>query len=263
MTNINSLENKKIKELLRLQKANVRKKTGRFLIDGFREIELAVAAGVKLQALFYCPELAKQKLPSIFKQLEINEVSLAIFQKISYKENSDGFLAIAERELKTLADIQFSKNPLIVVLESVEKPGNLGAILRSSYAAGVDAVIINDLQTDIFNPNVIRSSEGHIFTTKVAVASVKETVKLLKYLGITSFAAATSQSADYLQADFSKPSAIILGSEAEGLSKEWLKLADKKIKISMKAGIDSLNVSVSAAIIIFEAVRQRNISKKA
>jgi TrmH family RNA methyltransferase len=262
MTNINSLENKKIKELIKLQKAGFRKKTGQFLIDGLREIELAISAGVSIIDIFYCPELAKKSLPVKLKLFNIIEVSAAVFKKVFYKENPDGFLALAERKIKGLSDLKLSHNPLIVVLETVEKPGNLGAILRSAYAAGIEAVILNDPQTDIFNPNVIRSSEGHLFTNQIAVASVKETVKLFKELGIKSFAAATSKNNNYTQADFSGPSAIILGSEADGLSKEWLKLADNKIKIPMKTGIDSLNVSVSAAIIVFEALRQRNISKK-
>ncbi len=262
MTNINSLENKKIKELIKLQKAGFRKKTGQFLIDGLREIELAISAEVSIIDIFYCPELAKKNLSAAFKQFNIIEVSAAVFKKISYKENADGFLALAARKVKDIFSLKLSRNPLVVVLETVEKPGNLGAILRSAYAAGVEAVILNDSQTDIFNPNVIRSSEGHIFTNQIVAASVKETVKLFEKLGIKSFAAATSKNNNYTEADFSGPSAIILGSEAQGLSKEWLKLADNKIKIPMKPGIDSLNVSVSAAIIIFEALRQRNISKK-
>lgn len=262
MTNINSLENKKIKELIKLQKAGFRKKTGQFLIDGLREIELAISADVSLIEIFYCPELAKKSLAAKLKSFKIIEVSEAVFRKVIYKENPDGFLALAARKTKTISELKLSKNPLLIVLESVEKPGNLGAILRSAYAAGVDAIILNDPQTDIFNPNVIRSSEGHLFTNQIAIASVPETVKLFNKLGINSLAAATVKSTNYTEADFSGPSAIILGSEAQGLSKEWLKLADKKIKIPMKTGIDSLNVSVSAAIIVFEAIRQRNISKK-
>jgi TrmH family RNA methyltransferase len=262
MTNINSLENKKVKELVKLQKAGFRKKTGQFLIDGLREIELAISADVSILDIFYCPELAKKSLPVKLKLFNIIEVSEAVFKKIVYKENPDGFLALAARKIKNLPDLKLSCNPLIVVLETVEKPGNLGAILRSAYAAGVEAVVLNNPQTDIFNPNVIRSSEGHLFTNQIVAASVKETVQFFKKSGIKSFAAATSKNNDYTKADFSGPSAVILGSEADGLSKEWLKLADNKIKIPMKPGIDSLNVSVSAAIIVFEAVRQRNISKK-
>jgi TrmH family RNA methyltransferase len=262
MTNINSFDNKTVKELIKLQKANVRKKTGQFLIDGLREIELAILAKVEIESIFYCPELVDKKLPASLKNLNIIEVSAPVFKKVIYKENSDGFLALAGRKIKTLSEIKLSKNPLIIVLESVEKPGNLGAILRSAFAAGVDLVILNDPQTDIFNPNVIRSSEGHVFTNQIVVASVAETVELFNKLGIKSLAAATIKSVNYTEVDFSGPSAIILGSEAYGLSKEWLKLADNKIKIPMKPGIDSLNVSVSAAIIIFEALRQRNISKK-
>ncbi len=262
MININSLENKKIKEIVRLRKANIRKESGLFLIDGKREISAALEAGIKIEEIFYCPDFSPDDsglLEGISYESQV-VVSKSVFQKMAYKENPDGFLATAKSINTSLDKIKLSKNPLIVILESVEKPGNLGAIIRTAYAAGVDAIIINDNQTDIFNPNVIRASEGLIFNTQIASASIEATINWLKSNHIKSFAAATSASSDYLKSDMSGPTAIVLGSEANGLSDKWLKVVNKKILISMKKGIDSLNVSVSAAIIIFEAVRQRNIS---
>jgi TrmH family RNA methyltransferase len=156
-----------------------------------------------------------------------------------------------------LDKIKLSNNPLLVILEAVEKPGNLGAIIRTSYAAGVDAIIINDNQTDIYNPNVIRASEGFIFNKPIVIASVEETADWLRNNKILSYAAATTGKNNYTKEKLSEPAAIILGSEAYGLSDKWLKRADKLIKIPMEKGIDSLNVSVSGAIIIYEALRQR------
>ncbi|MFA6514179.1 MAG: RNA methyltransferase [Patescibacteria group bacterium] len=262
MTNINSLENKKIKEIVKLRKAGTRKDKGVFLIDGKREIELAFKSGVDIQEIFYCPDFSPE-YPSLLKKVPENKliiVSKLVFQKISYKESPDGFLAIASYQNYCLDDVKLSANPLIIILESVEKPGNIGAIMRTAYAAGVDAIIINDNQTDIFNPNIIRASEGHIFNNQVVVASVSETATWLKKNGIKSLAAATKKSNNYLEVDLTEPIALVFGSESDGLSAQWLKSANERILIPMKDGMDSLNVSVSAAIIVFEAIRQRNIS---
>ena len=148
---------------------------------------------------------------------------------------------------------------MIIVLENIEKPGNLGAIIRTAYAAGATAIIINDNQTDIYNPNVIRASEGYVFKEKIVSASVKETIKWLKENKIKSYGAATSGKLVYTKVDLREPLAIILGSEADGLSREWLKAANELVKIPMQKGMDSLNVSVSAAILVFEALRQRGL----
>lgn len=262
MININSLENKQIKEIIKLRKSHERKSKGVFLIDGRREIALALKSKIRIKELFYCPDFSLED-PGLLKEFDQDKIIIVpknVFKKIAYKENPDGLLAIAEKENFKLEKIKLSSCPLVVILEAVEKPGNLGAILRTAYAAGVEAVIINDNQTDIFNPNVIRASEGHIFTTPIAIATILETIAWLQKNKIRSFAAAIKQSHDYLKVDFSGPTALVFGSEADGLSKDWVQAADEKILIPMKGGIDSLNVSVSAAIIVFEAIRQRNIS---
>lgn len=259
MNLINSLGNQKIKDLVKLQKASERREKQLIIIDGAREIELARKSGVEFLELFYCPVLIKKEVKDFFglDQEKITETSEAVFEKICYKENPDGYFALAKMKLIGLDKIKLSKNPLIVILEAVEKPGNLGAIIRTSYAAGVDVIIINDSQTDIYSPNVIRASEGFIFDKQIVIAGVEETADWLRDNKILSYAAATSGKNSYTKEKLSLPAAIILGSEAYGLSDKWLKRADKLIKIPMEKGIDSLNVSVSAAVILYEALRQR------
>lgn len=259
MNLINSLNNQKIKDLVKLQKASERKAQQLIIIDGAREIGLAKKSGVELVELFYCPALVKKEVKDFFglDHEKITEITEAVFKKICYKENPDGYFALVKMKLIGLDKIKLSSNPLLVILEAVEKPGNLGAIIRTAYAAGVDAIIINDSQTDIYNPNVIRASEGFIFNKPIITASVEETADWLRSNKILSYAAATTGKNNYTKEKLSKPAAIILGSEAYGLSDKWLKRADKLIKIPMEKGIDSLNVSVSGAIIIYEALRQR------
>jgi TrmH family RNA methyltransferase len=260
MITISSLSNQKIKDLVRLFKVNERRARGLFIIDGTREIELAVKAGVEIVELFYCPQLIKKSAPRFFglKNEQIIEVTETVFKKICYKESPDGFLALAQKKPAELGKIKLSQNPLVIILENVEKPGNLGAIIRTAYAAGVAVIITNDSQTDIYNPNVIRASEGLIFSQPLVAATTEETQAWLKKNKIKSFAAATGADKKYSQVNFKKSSAVILGSEALGLSKKWLAAADNLVKIPMQPGIDSLNVSVSAAIIIYEALRQRS-----
>lgn len=260
MKKINSLDNKKIKELIKLKKANIRKELGVFLVDGFREVSMALEAGLEIRDLFYCPSLDKKNnLKALkIKNDDFFEVPELIFNKISYKENPDGFLGVIEFRPEILSNISLNKNPLVIILDNIEKPGNLGAIIRTAYAAGVDLIIINNNQTDVYNPNVIRASEGLIFKQKLVSASFQDTVVWLKKNKITSYGAAITSSVNYTTINMKKPLALVLGSEADGLGPDWLNQTDKLIKIPMKKGMDSLNVSVSAAILLYEAVRQRN-----
>jgi len=262
MVTITSLRNPQIKKIIHLRQAKERRAQGLIIIDGAREILMAHQASLEIVTLFYCPRLIKERLGSAnnffgVDQDRIIEVNETVFHKICYKENPDGFLAVAEQPKLSLDKIKLSTSPLLVVLEAVEKPGNLGAIVRTAYAANVDLIIINDSQTDIYNPNVIRASEGLIFSQPVVLANSKETVKWLKMNKIKSFAATTNAKQSYWQANFKTAAAIVLGSEAEGLSSTWLKAADQSLRIPMRSGVDSLNVSVSAALMIFEAQRQR------
>ena len=256
---ITSLANQTIKDAAALKKSGERKQRGLIIIDGLREIKMALRAKIEIEALFYCLEL-KTEETEIFNLIAPEkriEVSEAVFKKICYKENPDGFLVVAKPKEKGLADLKLSDAPLVVVLENVEKPGNLGGIIRTAYAAGVEAIIVNNNQTDIYNPNVIRASEGFVFIENIISATVGETIAYLKKNKIKSFGAATTSSKNYAAINMKEGTAIILGSEADGLSEEWLKKADQLVKIPMQVGIDSLNVSVAAAVIIYEAVRQR------
>jgi TrmH family RNA methyltransferase len=256
-----SHKNEKVKNLEKLQKPRERRAQNSIIIEGEREIESALGAGLKIKDFFYCPQLIKNQ--KLLEKLQISlkssqEVSPEIFKKLTYKENPDGFLAVAEPKFFSLKDLKLPKNPLILVLEAVEKPGNLGGILRTAYAAGVTAVIINDSQTDIYNPNVIRASMGYIFIVPTIVSTIKETAEFLKKNKINICGTAIRGGGNYTKINYKKPTAIVLGTENSGLSQNWIKKLDDKITIPMKSGIDSLNVSVSAAILIYEIGRQRN-----
>jgi TrmH family RNA methyltransferase len=265
MEKITSLQNPHIKNIVKLSKARGRKEQGVFVLEGARELSLALAAGYETRSVFVCQELfAKSDYPdvlsSIGEQLKI-EVSEQVFDKIAYREGSDGLLALMKPKSHSLADLRLPKEPFIIVLEAVEKPGNLGAILRTADAARADAVVVCDPLTDVYNPNAIRSSVGCVFTVPLAVCSSEEALNWLKANHIQSFAAELQAAEWYHEADFRKASAIVMGTEADGLTPFWLQNADKHIKIPMRGKIDSLNVSVSTAVITFEAMRQRGFEE--
>jgi len=256
---ITSTQNPKIKNLLTLEKPRERRKQGLFVIEGRREISLALQAGYKIGNLFFCDELIT---PAELEDLNpgnklLIPVSKEVFEKIAIRENSGGVVAVAEQKTHRLDDIRLSRNPLVLVLESIEKPGNLGAILRTADAAALDAVIICDPQTDFYNPNVIRSSVGCIFTNQVASATSAETLQWLEKNNITPYSAYLGASSPYHTVDFKGPSAIVMGTESTGLSKTWITENQHPIIIPMAGKIDSMNVSVAAAVIVFEARRQR------
>lgn len=261
MEQISSLQNNRIKNIVKLSKAKERKTQNLFILEGARELSLALSAGYAVDSVFICPELfAKTDYPKVLAGIADNikyEVSLQVFEKIAYREGSDGLITLAKPKPHTLSDLNLNNNPFIIILEAVEKPGNLGAILRSADAAKVDAVIICDPLTDIYNPNAIRSSVGCIFTVPTAVCSSDEALEWLKANNIKSFAAELQASNWYHEENYTQPSAIVMGTEADGLTSFWLNNADQRIKIPMRGQIDSLNVSVSAAVITFEAMRQR------
>lgn len=265
MEKITSLQNPKIKNISKLiSKAKERKEQKLFPIEGAREIMLALEGGYVLDSVFICPELfVKTDYPVVLEGIDqriLFEVTAEIFCKLAYRENSDGLLALAQLKIHKLEDLYLSENPFLILMEAVEKPGNLGAVLRTADAAGVDAVIVCDPHTDIYNPNVIRSSVGCLFTVQTAICSNQEAIDFLRQKKICSYAAELQASEFYQNIDFCPPSAIIMGTEADGLSDFWLRQADFRIKIPMKGKIDSLNVSVSTAILTFEAMRQRQVS---
>lgn len=256
---ITSTQNPKIKSLLLLEKPRERKKQSVFVVEGKKEVGYAIEAGYSIQNIFFCEEIISiEELTG----LKVNDrllipVSREVFDKIAVRESSGGLIAIAEQKTHRLEDIKLSKNPLVLVLESVEKPGNLGAILRTADAAGVDAVIICDPQTDFYNPNVIRSSVGCVFTKQVASSTSEETITWLKKNNINIYCTYLQASKPYYETDFIGPSAIIMGTEATGLSDNWVKNATSNIIIPMQGVIDSMNVSTAAAVVVFEALRQR------
>jgi RNA methyltransferase, TrmH family len=263
MLEITSTQNPKIKEAVNLRDARERKRTGKMIVEGEREISLALKAGIVPEALFYSAELRTRGTGMPFSGISEDRVFAVpdnIFKKISARENPDGLLMIAAQPRIELEDLKLSANPLIIVLEAVEKPGNLGAVMRTADAAGADAVIIADPKCDIYNPNAVRASQGTIFTVPVIASDSKKVLEYLEKKNINIYSASLLERAiDYARADFKCPSALVFGTEAEGLSEFWLK-AGQAIKIPMRGKIDSLNVSVTAGIIIFEALRQRKLN---
>lgn len=258
---ITSTQNPKIKSLLLLEKPRERRKQGLFVIEGRKEISLAIDAGYKIGNLFFCEELiGRGELEKLAGDRLLVPVSRDVFEKIAIRENSGGVLAVAEQKTHRLNDIRLSRVPLVLVLESVEKPGNLGAILRTADAADVDAVIICDPKTDFYNPNVIRSSVGCIFTRQVASATSEETRGWLREHNITPYSTYLKASRPYHTVDFTKPCAIVMGTESTGLSETWTTADQNPIIIPMQGRIDSMNVSTAAAVIVFEARRQRGFS---
>lgn len=258
---ITSLQNPSIKQIVKLSKSKERREQQLFVLEGARELSLALQAGYLITEVYLCPEMFTQsKYPGVLENLPpeiITEISPAVFAKIAYRENSDGVVALAKPKSHALEDLTLSENPFLIILESVEKPGNLGAVLRTADAAAADAVIVCDPLTDLYNPNVIRSGVGGLFIVPTAVCTSSEALQWLIERGINVFAAELQAAEFYQNIDFRKPSAIVMGTEAEGLTDFWLQNATKRIKIPMRGKIDSLNVSVSTAILTFEAMRQR------
>lgn len=259
---ITSPQNPFIRQLVQLKdKSRERKKSGLFLIEGIREISLALKGGYALKTLLFNPELfSEEQLNNLTtKQLNTIEISKEVYEKLAYRDTTEGVLAVAKCKTHNIDDLTFdTKNPLILVAEAPEKPGNIGALLRTADAAKVDAVIIANPKSDLYNPNIIRSSVGCIFTNKIAMGSTSEIITFLKEKDIAIYCAALQASVNYTIQDFTKPTAIVVGTEATGLSNAWLESATQNIIIPMQGEIDSMNVSVAAGILIFEAKRQRN-----
>jgi TrmH family RNA methyltransferase len=264
---ITSLHNPRIKEVLRLQdKSAERRRQGLTLVEGYRELANARQAGWQLATLLLCAELAGDKITQeltspthlVPRPYELLPVSPAVFAKLAVRERSDGVLALLRTPTRTLADLQLPANPLLIVLEAVEKPGNLGAILRTADAAPAHAVLVGDPRTDLYNPNVIRASLGGIFTVPTVAAPMAEILAFLRDKGIRTFAAALADDAkSYTATSFAGPTALVLGTEADGLTPATRQACDETVIIPMRGVLDSLNVSVAAAVLTFEAVRQR------
>lgn len=264
---ISSARNPIVLQCKKLENAGERRKTGLFLIEGLRELQLAAKGGYRFQSLIFPDKIMEEK--DIISYIIENQIFAEnnyvldhkIFAGISYRESIRNVVAIAFSRKLNLTDLILKPFPLFVILENIEKPGNLGALLRTCDAAGVDAVIITDNQTDIYNPNVVRSSIGTLFTNQVVLCEKSQLIDFLDQNKIKVFVTTPSAEKIYTESDFTVSSALVFGSESSGISPFWLKERFEKILIPMAGKADSLNVSVSAAIVLYEAVRQRKIAR--
>lgn len=257
---ITSSQNPKIKRLQALQqKSSERRQCGVFVVEGRRELMHCIEAGFEIDTVFWSPavEGGTEPLPSWPATVRVCEISKEVYEKVAYRSSTEGVIAEVRMVQRSLQNLQLSAQPLVVVVERVEKPGNLGAILRSADAAGVDAVIVCDPLTDLYNPNLIRSSVGGIFSVPCVACTSEECIDFLKARSIQILTAQLQDSSLYYATDMRRATAIVMGAEATGLTDQWRQAADAHIRIPMLGRVDSLNVSVSAAILMFEAVRQR------
>lgn len=256
---LTSIQNPFVKSLLSLKvKSKQRNLTGTFLIEGEKEIDLAIKGGYVLNKILFYPGICcESTVRKWYQHAELIEISNEIFQKLAYRNSSEGVIGIAEVMNLTLKNLNLGDNPLILIAQSIEKPGNIGAILRTADAANLDAVIIADPKCDLYNPNVIRSSVGCLFTNQIAVGKTTEVLSFLKKNKISIYCATLQNTNFYNTQDYTIPTALVVGAEATGLSQEWRDHATKHIIIPMQGVIDSMNVSVSAAVLMFEARRQR------
>ena len=252
---ITSPSNPKVKRLLALQqKSSARREAGLFVVEGRRELQHCIDAGFEIDTLFVCPTLFTATTAG---QMRVIEVSEEVYAKIAMREGTEGVIAEVRTPERKLEGLELPERPLVVVLESVEKPGNLGAVLRSADAAGADAVLVCDPLTDLWNPNLIRASVGAVFTVPCVACSSEAAIAFLKARGIRILTAQLQDSSLYYDCDMTGGTALVMGTEATGLTDAWRAAADAHIRIPMLGRLDSLNVSVSAAILLFEAVRQR------
>lgn len=264
---LTSLQNPRVKELIHLRDRRERDKKQQFIIEGYRELLRAVDAHWKIETLFICPSLFlgsnEQALIArlIKNKTEVIECSENVFKKISYRDRPDGLVAVAPQVHHGLNELskKLKPNPFLIVAEAIEKPGNLGTILRTSDAVALDALILADRCTDIYNPNVVRASVGTLFTVPVIEATGKETLEWLKQNQISILAATPSATSEFTQVDMTGPIAIAVGTEQLGLSPLWMDQADIRVKIPMRGVADSLNVAMATTLLLYEAIRQRSL----
>ncbi|MBW2961229.1 TrmH family RNA methyltransferase [Mesonia aestuariivivens] len=261
---ISSPQNKTVKQILQLQeKSRNRRKEGLFVIEGIREIELALKANYQFEAVYICQKVFNEEHLEKFSFAEhlLTEITPEVYKKIAYRSSTEGILGIAKIKFHELQQLNFkTETPLLLIAEAPEKPGNIGAILRTADAANVDAVIIANPKTDIYNTNIIRSSVGCVFTNQIATGTTSEIIDFLKEKNIAIYSAILQESEIYTKQNFTKATAIVVGTEADGLSEEWREHSTQNIHIPMQGEIDSMNVSVAAGILIFEAKRQRDFN---
>ncbi len=260
MKQITSIQNTFIKSLVLLQeKSKSRKQSGTFLIEGKREIELAIKGDYELETILFLPDLiSKDQINKLSNNsFDLIEINKEVYQKLAYRDTTEGILAIAKIKSHVLSDLILPENPLILVMESIEKPGNIGAMLRTCDAANIDAVIIANPKTDLYNPNIVRSSVGCLFTNQIATGTTDDVIQFLKDKNISIFSATLQNSNAYHQENYTNPTALVVGTEATGLTQAWRDHSKQNILIPMQGEIDSMNVSVASAILLYEAKRQR------
>lgn len=261
---ISSLQNPLVKQLYSIQqKSRERRKTGLFLVEGKREISLAIKGNYTIKTILICEEISSENefidtLNLEKNRIEIISISREVYEKLAYRNSTEGVIAVVYSKDTSVSKLEIkSENPLILVAEAPEKPGNIGALLRTADAAKADAVIIANPKTDLYNPNIIRNSVGCLFTNIVATGSTEEIISFLKEKSVAIYCAALQASVPYHTIDYSSGCALVVGTEADGLSSLWLENSTQNIIIPMSGEIDSMNVSVAAGILIFEAKRQR------
>jgi RNA methyltransferase, TrmH family len=260
---ITSTQNPRVKQLVLLRERRQRDRSGLFVVEGFRELSRAVEAGIDLVSVYHCPSLYLGKNePSLVRAAvaagaETVELGEAAFRRASYRDRPEGLMAVARKFDTDFDAIDLSGDPLLLIVESIEKPGNLGTMLRTADAAGVRAVLVCDPTTDPFNPNVIRASLGTLFTVPLGISDTKTATRRLRKAGIHLVAASPKTSRLHWDADYHGGVAVVIGSEQYGLSDAWVRAADESVRIPMIGSADSLNAAAAAAVVLFEAVRQR------
>jgi len=262
---ITSTGNPSVKFLVHLRKKRERERSGLIAIEGIREIEAALESGAVLKEIYYCPAIAEAGIQDLLSrkagkpETAAVSVSRAVFEKIAYRSTTEGVVALAEKPARPLENMVVPENPLYLVIDGAEKPGNIGALFRTADAAGASGVIASGVKTDLFNPNLIRASLGTVFTVSSALEEAPETIRWLKRNGIAIIVTTPGGTGLYTDIDYTLPSAVVVGSEDSGLGGEWFDAADVKTRIPMEGWVDSLNVSVAGAVILYEASRQRRI----
>lgn len=253
---ITSLQNPRIKQIAKLRSdSRERRKEGLMLVEGFDEIALAQRAGYPPQTILVADDLVTRRLPkSAADQIQVSQ---AVFRKLSYRENPDGWMAVFTAPTLALQELHLGAKPLLVVLEAVEKPGNLGAILRTCDAARADAVVVCDQKADLYGPNVVRASRGTVFTVPAALVESRVAIQFIRQHGLRIIAATPDAGDEYTKIDLTGPIAIAVGTEDTGLTDAWIQAADARVRIPMHGRINSLNVSVAVAVLVYEVLRQR------
>ena len=263
---LTSLQNPRVKEVIRLRDRRHRDQSGLFLIEGFREIQRALQNGIHPLTLFTCPPLfLGSNEPALIERCraagaQILECTEPVFCKMAYRDRPEGLLAVARQFHRRLEELPLPSNPLLLAVEGVEKPGNLGTLIRSADAAGADAVLVADPRTDLFNPNVVRASTGILFALPVVVTDSATLLSWLRRQKIALLAASPHATLDMYDADLTRPVAIAVGAEQYGLSELWMREADRTVRIPMRGQADSLNVAQAATLLLYEALRQRRAS---